>query len=106
MSGERAANPLADRFHSIDALMDATTEQLLEVGDVGPKVAEAITFYFSVPANRERIEKMKRLGVQPQFVQAATGSALAGKTGVRTRTPTPFSPGQIPRIISPQARKT
>ncbi|HEX9501321.1 MAG TPA: NAD-dependent DNA ligase LigA, partial [Thermoanaerobaculia bacterium] len=53
MIGERAARLLADRFHSIGALMDSTTEQLLEVGEVGPKVAEAITFYFSVPANRE-----------------------------------------------------
>ncbi|HEX9501023.1 MAG TPA: BRCT domain-containing protein, partial [Thermoanaerobaculia bacterium] len=81
------------------------TEQLLEVGDVGPKVAEAITFYFSVPANRERIEKMKRLGVQPQFVQAATGSALAGKTVVVTGTLTRFSRDEIHRIIEREGGK-
>ena len=105
MIGERAAKLLADRFHSIDALMDATTEQLLEVGDVGPKVAEAITFYFSVPANRERIEKMKRLGVQPQFVQAATGSALAGMTVVVTGTLARFSRDEIHRLIEREGGK-
>jgi DNA ligase (NAD+) len=105
MIGERAAKLLADRFHSIDALMDSTTEQLLEVGDVGPKVAEAITFYFAVPANRERIEKMKRLGVQPQFVEAATGSALAGKTVVVTGTLTRFSRDEIHRLIEREGGK-
>jgi DNA ligase (NAD+) len=105
MIGERAAKLLADRFHSIDALMEATTEQLLEVGDVGPKVAEAITFYFSVPANRERIKKMKRLGVRPQFVQAATGTALAGKTVVVTGTLTRFSRDEIHRLIEREGGK-
>jgi DNA ligase (NAD+) len=105
MIGERAAKLLADRFHSIDALMDATTEQLLEVAEVGPKVAEAITFYFSVPANRQRIEKMQRLGVRPQFVQAATGSALAGKTVVVTGTLTRFSRDEIHKLIEREGGK-
>jgi len=105
MIGERAAKLLADQFHSIDALMNATTEELLEVGEVGPKVAESITFYFSVPANRERIEKMKRLGVRPQFVVAATGSALAGKTVVVTGTLTRFSRDEIHRLIEREGGK-
>ena len=105
MIGERAAKLLADQFHSIDALMDATTEQLLEVAEVGPKVAEAITFYFSVPANRKRIEKMQRLGVHPQFVQAATGSALAGKTVVVTGTLTRFSRDEMHRLIEREGGK-
>ena len=105
MIGERAAKLLADQFHSIDALMNATTEELLEVGEVGPKVAESITFYFSVPANRERSEKMKRLGVRPQFVVAATGSALAGKTVVVTGTLTRFSRDEIHRLIEREGGK-
>jgi len=106
MIGERAAKLLADHFHSIDALMDATTEKLLEVAEVGPKVAESITFYFSVPANRKRIEKMKRLGVRPQFVATATGSALAGKTVVVTGTLTRFSRDEIHRLIEREGGKT
>jgi DNA ligase (NAD+) len=105
MIGERAAKLLADAFHSIDALMDATTEQLLEVAEVGPKVAESIQFYFSVPANRERIKKMKRLGVRPTHVAAVTGTALAGKTIVVTGTLTRFSRDEIQRLIEREGGK-
>ena len=105
MIGERAAKDLADHFHSIDKLMNATTEELLEVAEVGPKVAESITFYFSVPANRARIEKMQRLGLRPQFVAAATGSALAGKTVVVTGTLNRFSRDEIHRLIEREGGK-
>ena len=105
MIGERAAKLLADAFQSIDALMDASEEQLLEVTEVGPKVAQSILFYFSVPANRERIEKMKRLGVRPAFVAAATGSALGGKTIVVTGTLTRFSRDEIHRLIEREGGK-
>jgi len=105
MIGERAAKLLADAFQSIDALMDASEEKLLEVAEVGPKVAQSILFYFSVPANRERIEKMKRLGVRPSFVAAATGTALAGKTVVVTGTLTRFSRDEIHRLIEREGGK-
>jgi len=105
MVGERAAKLLADAFHSIDALMEATPEELMEVPEVGPKVAEAITFYFSVPANRERIQKMKRLGVHPKHAATATGNRLAGKTIVVTGTLGRFSRDEIHRLIEQEGGK-
>src|SRR2546430_405768 len=99
MVGERAAKLLADRFGSIEALMNATTEELVEVAEIGPKVAEAITFYFSVPANRERMAKMQRLGVAPTFTPSATGTRLAGKTVVVTGTLTRFSRDDLHKLI-------
>jgi len=105
MVGERAAKLLADHFQSIDALMNATVEELVAVHEVGPKVAEAITFYFSVPANRERIEKMKRLGVQPSHIATATGDKLAGKTVVVTGTLTRFSRDEIHKLIEREGGK-
>jgi len=105
MIGERAAKLLADHFQSIDALMNAKTEELLEVAEVGPKVAESIQFYFSVPANRERIEKMKGLGVRSRFVAIATGSALAGKTVVVTGSLSRFSRDEIHRLIEREGGK-
>jgi len=105
MVGERAAKLLAERFHSIDALMNATAEELIEVPEVGPKVAEAITFYFSVPANRERIAKMQRLGVAPTFTPSATGTRLAGKTIVVTGTLTRFSRDDIHKLIEREGGK-
>jgi len=105
MVGERAAKLLAERFQSIEALMSATSEELIEVAEIGPKVAEAITFYFSVPANRERIAKMQRLGLAPRFVASATGSRLAGKTVVVTGTLTRFSRDEIHKLIEREGGK-
>src|SRR6185436_17142134 len=71
----------------------------------GPKVAEAITFYFSLPANRERVEKMLRLGVAPAHVAAATGTRLAGKTVVVTGTLNRFSRYEIHKLIEREGGK-
>ena len=103
--GERAAKVLADRFQSIDALMNATTEELLEVNEIGPKLAESITFYFSVPANRERIEKMQRLGLAPKHVAVATGNRFVGKTFVVTGTLQRFSREEIHKLIEREGGK-
>lgn len=103
--GERAAKILAAHAQSIDALMDAKSEELVEINEIGPKVAESITFYFSVPANRERIEKMKRLGVAPKHVVIATGDRLAGKTVVVTGTLAKFSREEIHKLIEREGGK-
>jgi DNA ligase (NAD+) len=105
MIGERAAKLLADRFQSIDALMDATTEQLIDVQEVGPRVAESITFYFSVPANRERIEKMKRLGVSPSHDVIERGDRLAGKSVVVTGTLNRYTRDEIHALIEREGGK-
>jgi DNA ligase (NAD+) len=103
--GERAAKVLAEHLRSVDALMNATVEQLVTIPEIGPKVAESITFYFSVPANRERVEKMQRLGVSPKHVAIATGNRLAGKTVVVTGTLTKFSRDEIHKIIEREGGK-
>jgi DNA ligase (NAD+) len=105
MVGERAAKLLANRFGSIDALMNATAEELVDVDEIGPKVAESITFYFSVPANRERMAKMQRLGVAPTHVAAVRGDRLAGKTLVVTGTLARFSRDEIHKLIEREGGK-
>ena len=105
MVGERAAKILADHFKSIDALMDAKVEELVDIHEIGPKLAESITFYFSVPANRERVEKMQRLGVKPTHIATATGDRLAGKTVVVTGTLNRFSRDEIHKLIEREGGK-
>jgi len=104
-AGERAAKILAAHYQTIDALMDAKTEELVGINEIGPKVAESITFYFSVPANRERIAKMKRLGVAPIYIAIATGDRLAGKTVVVTGTLARFSREEIHKLIEREGGK-
>jgi DNA ligase (NAD+) len=65
MIGERTGQLLAAHFSSLDELAEASEEQLLEVGEVGPKVAASIAEFFSESANQRIIKKLDRAGVRP-----------------------------------------
>ena len=100
-----AAKVLAERFRSLDALMNATREELIDTSEIGPKLADSIRFYFDVPANRERIERMQRAGVAPVHTATATGTRLAGKSVVVTGTLTRFSRDEIHKLIEREGGK-
>ena len=87
--GEVTAKDLAAHFGSIDPIMDASVEQLLEVPDVGPVVAESIAAFFREPHNREVVEQLRAAGVKwPEGGRArkAASGAFAGKIVVLTGT--------------------
>ena len=86
--GEATAKDLAAHFGSLQALLDAPLEALLQVNDVGPIVAESILQFLSEPHNVQVIASMQNLGVHwPETAgkQAASG-VLLGKTLVLTGT--------------------
>ena len=62
--GETAAKKLAKAFGSIEALEVATKEQLMEVDEIGEKIAQSVVTYFSLPANIEIINRLKEAGLQ------------------------------------------
>ncbi|MDB5873399.1 MAG: ligA [Ramlibacter sp.] len=86
--GEATAKDLAKYFGKLDAIMDAAVEQLLEVPDVGPVVAESIHTFFQQPHNREVVEQLRACGVSWQESEPAKREQLplAGKTVVLTGT--------------------
>ncbi len=85
--GERTAQLLAEHFCSMEKLATASGEQLMEVGEVGPKVAEGVLEFFSESANRKLIERLRAVGVNMKEERAAPISAkFAGKTFVFTGT--------------------
>jgi DNA ligase (NAD+) len=85
MVGERTGQLLAAHFSSLDELAAAREEQLFEVGEVGPKVAAAITEFFSESANRQIIKKLERAGVRPTVEKRVQKSQkFAGKSFVFT----------------------
>jgi DNA ligase (NAD+) len=85
--GERTAQLLAEHFGAMDKLATASAEQLMEVGEVGPKVAEGVLEFFSESANRKLIERLRAVGVNMKEERAAPISAkFAGKTFVFTGT--------------------
>jgi DNA ligase (NAD+) len=86
--GEATARDVARHFGSMDAIMDATVEQLLEVPDVGPVVADSIHTFFQQPHNREVVEQLRACGVawEEGAPAARAPKPLAGKTIVLTGT--------------------
>jgi DNA ligase (NAD+) len=86
--GEATAKALARHFGSLDAIMDASTEQLLEVADVGPIVAQSIRLFFDQPHNREVVAQLRACGVvwEEGAPAPTTPKPLSGKTFVITGT--------------------
>jgi len=87
--GESTAKDLAKHFGSLDRIMDASIEQLLEVDDVGPVVALSLRTFFEQPHNREVVEQLRAAGIEwaeHDGTADTTPKPLAGKTFVLTGT--------------------
>ena len=97
--GEATAKEMARHFGGLDAIMDASVEQLLEVNDVGPIVAQSLRTFFDQPHNREVVEQLRACGVSWEEGAPAERAAqpLAGKTFVLT--------GSFPTLKREQAKE-
>jgi len=86
--GETTARTLARHFGSLPAIMQAPEDELVDVPDVGPVVAESIAHFFHEPHNRMVIEKLQAVGVHWQDIEVTPAAELpfAGKTFVITGT--------------------
>jgi DNA ligase (NAD+) len=101
--GETTAKDLAKHFGRLDPILDASLEQLLEVNDVGPVVAQSIYTFFQQPHNREVVEQLRAAGVHwPEHEGSAASKApqpLAGKTFVLTGTLPTWSRDEAKELI-------
>jgi DNA ligase (NAD+) len=85
--GERTARALAERFRDLEALAGASEQPLIEVEDIGPKVAESIAFFFEQPENRDLIQKLKEAGLNFRLkAERRSSTPLEGQTFVLTGT--------------------
>jgi DNA ligase (NAD+) len=88
--GAKAAKTIAQRFETIETLMAATKEELLEVEEIGEKMADSIQLYFSKPEVKELMEELQSLGVNmtykgPKLIKVEDlDTPFAGKTVVLT----------------------
>lgn len=83
--GTQTAVTLAQHFTSIDALREASNEQLIQLPDVGNIVAESILAYFADEDNLRQLDELKALGVQPEFVDQSS-LPLTGQSYIITGT--------------------
>ncbi len=83
--GAKTAETLADYFHNLDNLMNATPEDLQKIPDVGAAVSQSVYDFFHDPAAREQIEQLRQIGLnftQPE--KQVSSRVLEGKTVVFT----------------------
>lgn len=98
--GEKLAQTLASNFKTLDALVKATEEELTQVEDIGPTVAESIHFFFRQPENNALIQKLKEAGLNFRIREERRGGRpLEGKTFVLTGTLRSFSRDEAQAVI-------
>lgn len=83
--GAQTAVALADAFQSLEALRDATEEELLKIPDIGLTVSESILAYFADEDNLKQLNDFKALGVRPVYINH-DNAPLKGQSFVVTGT--------------------
>jgi len=97
--GERTAQFLAEHFGSMEALERASQEELQDVNEVGPRIAESIVEFFNLPANRKLVERLRAAGLTLSGQKKERGTKLAGKTFVLTGTLTKYTRDEAKKMI-------
>ena len=104
--GSQSAQILAEHFDSLSALMDADTEELESIDQIGPAMAESVNEYFKQTQNRKIIDQLINAGLKPKTQKAVTGGKLAGKTFVLTGTLPNYKRGEVEKMIKDNGGKT
>ena len=97
--GERAGKVLAANFSDLWAISGAKKEELMAIPEIGEKIAESINSFFTDSANRQRIEKLGKVGLNFKSESSENQGKLKGKTFVITGTLENISRDQAKELI-------
>lgn len=97
--GQKAGKLLADRFGSMEKLMNATAEEIAEIDGFGLITAQSVVEFFSHKQSRELIERLKELGVNMESKKEVKGNLFEGKTFVLTGTLPTMTRSEATKII-------
>lgn len=106
--GETVAKRLASSFHSIDCLMEASFEQLVDVDEIGDRIAQSVVAYFSDAEKRQIVERLRAHGLQMEVseeVLANRSERLKGLTFVISGTFTQHSRDEYKAMIEQHGGK-
>ncbi|MFU8843557.1 MAG: NAD-dependent DNA ligase LigA [Bacteroidales bacterium] len=99
--GQTVARKLARHFISIDALINATYEELVSIDEIGERIAESVVSHFGNPENRFIIERLRKAGLQLRLdhQEEIRSDKLKGKVIVATGTLINFTREKIKEVI-------
>ncbi len=97
--GEHMAQVLVSHLKTIDHIEKATKEELMEIPEIGPEVAESIVQFFSQKINRLLIDQLKAAGVSVEPKRLPVAGTCSGKTFVFTGTLEHFTRNQAENLI-------
>jgi DNA ligase (NAD+) len=97
--GERTAQFLAEHFGSMETIANASAEDLQSVEEVGPRIAESIAEFFSIPANRKLVDRLHAAGLTLKGKKKERGTKLIGKTFVLTGTLAKYTRDEAKKLI-------
>ena len=99
--GEHVARVLANHFGTLEKLSAASEEELIEIHEVGPQVAQSVSTFFAEPRNRQVIQRLLEGGVKIQQKQAAAAvdQKFEGLTFVFTGTLEKFTRDEAEKMV-------
>jgi DNA ligase (NAD+) len=106
--GETVAKILARAFKNIDSLMQATMEQLIDVNEIGSRIAESIINFFAIEQNRQMIEELRNHGLQFELSEeqlSGTSDKLAGLSIIISGTFEKHSRDELKKLIEQHGGK-
>lgn len=105
--GRTVAKDLALNMQSLDAIMGADEDTLVAIDAIGPKIAESVAEFFSLPRNQELIQQLREAGLTFEMKEKAAASALLqDKKIVITGTLPTLSRNDAKKIIEDNGGKT
>lgn len=105
MVGERTAEFLAEHFGSMDALIKASEDELIEVNEVGPRIAASIREFFAEEKNVKLIERLHEAGLTFTGEKKLRGTKFTGLTFVLTGTLPTYSRDDAKQMIEEEGGK-
>lgn len=97
--GQKAAKLIAKEFKNIDNLINASEDEICAIPGVGVTSAQSIISYFSVPKNRNFVEKLRENGVNMEFISTAINDIFSSKVFVLTGTLENYTRGEATQLI-------
>ncbi len=104
--GQKAAKLLSERFGTMDAIMDASFDDIMTIDGFGKIMAESVVEYFNMPQTKELIDRLMAAGLNMKSLKEVKDMRFAGKTFVLTGTLPTYSRKEAADIIESFGGKT